>query len=175
MDFPLKLVVKHGGETRQVRIDRGSGKVYSIQVEGDEGSMVQSSVWVISRNGARWTLEIDGRIEDVLVQKNSDSVSVNWGFRNFTIQVQTYGRHLLGRSTRREDDGVAVVKAQMPGKVVAVLSGAGDSVEFGQGLVIIESMKMQTELKAPKSGAVVRCLVEAGRRVDSGEVLFEIE
>jgi len=59
----------------------------------------------------------------------------------------------------------------MPGKIVRVLVVAGDKVEAGQGLLVVEAMKMQNEIRAPKSGTVERVLVSEGQAVNSGHVL----
>ena len=63
----------------------------------------------------------------------------------------------------------------MPGRVVRVLVGAGDEVEEEQGVVVIEAMKMQNELKSPKAGRVVRVGVAVGDTVGSGDVLVVVE
>ena len=63
----------------------------------------------------------------------------------------------------------------MPGKVVRVLVAQGDQVEAGQGLVIVEAMKMQNELKAPRAGKVVAVAAAAGATVNAGEILATIE
>jgi biotin carboxyl carrier protein len=63
----------------------------------------------------------------------------------------------------------------MPGKVVRVLVEAGQAVEAGQGVVVVEAMKMQNELKSPKAGAVAEVRVEPGATVNAGDVLVVIE
>jgi biotin carboxyl carrier protein len=63
----------------------------------------------------------------------------------------------------------------MPGRVVRVLVVAGDEVEEGQGVVVIEAMKMQNELKSPKAGRVARVGVAVGETVGSGDVLVVVE
>jgi biotin carboxyl carrier protein len=63
----------------------------------------------------------------------------------------------------------------MPGRVVRVLVEAGAEVAEGQGVVVIEAMKMQNELKAPKGGRVVRVAVAVGDTVGSGAVLAVVE
>jgi biotin carboxyl carrier protein len=63
----------------------------------------------------------------------------------------------------------------MPGRVVRVLVEAGDEVEEGQGVVVIEAMKMQNELKSPKAGRVVRLGAAVGDTVGSGDVLVVVE
>ncbi|MBI3663579.1 MAG: biotin/lipoyl-binding protein [Acidobacteria bacterium] len=59
----------------------------------------------------------------------------------------------------------------MPGKIVRVLAKAGDAVEAGQGLLVVEAMKMQNEIKAPKTGKVEKVLVAEGQTVNAGETL----
>jgi biotin carboxyl carrier protein len=63
----------------------------------------------------------------------------------------------------------------MPGKVVRVLVEAGASVEAGDGLVVVEAMKMQNELKSPKGGTVVEIRAGAGATVNAGDVLVVVE
>ncbi len=67
------------------------------------------------------------------------------------------------------------VKAAMPGKVVRLLASPGDTVEAGQGLLILEAMKMQNELRSPRAGVVAAVRVEEGTTVASGQVLVTLE
>ena len=62
----------------------------------------------------------------------------------------------------------------MPGKIVRVLVAAGDAVETGQGLLVVEAMKMQNEIHSPKTGKVERLFVKEGQAVNAGEVLAVI-
>ena len=59
----------------------------------------------------------------------------------------------------------------MPGKIIRVLVKAGDSVEMKQGLLVVEAMKMQNEIRSPKSGTVERLMATEGQAVNTGEVL----
>jgi biotin carboxyl carrier protein len=63
----------------------------------------------------------------------------------------------------------------MPGRIVRILVQVGDRIEAQQGLIVVEAMKMQNELKAPKAGDVIRVAVETGATVQAGEVLLVIE
>lgn len=82
-------------------------------------------------------------------------------------------------SARRGKTGAAggqqVIKAPMPGRIVRLLVAAGDLVEAHQGVVVIEAMKMQNELKAARAGTIVEIKTEAGATVAAGEVLLVIE
>ena len=71
-------------------------------------------------------------------------------------------------------DGPRVIKASMPGRVVRVLAQPGEAVEAHQGVVVIEAMKMQNELKSPKAGIVVEMRVAHGDTVAAGDVLAVI-
>ena len=81
------------------------------------------------------------------------------------------GRRGAGAGT----EGPRPVKAPMPGRVVRLLVEAGESVEEGQGVVVIEAMKMQNELKSPKAGRVARVGAAVGDTVGSGDVLVVVE
>jgi biotin carboxyl carrier protein len=79
------------------------------------------------------------------------------------------------RSAGGEGEGTKKILAAMPGKVVRVLVKERDPVEAGQGVVVVEAMKMQNELKSPKQGAVQKILVAEGASVNAGDVLLLIE
>ncbi|HEX3559388.1 MAG TPA: biotin/lipoyl-containing protein [Pyrinomonadaceae bacterium] len=85
-------------------------------------------------------------------------------------------KHLRGaRAVAAHDAGRAQVSSPMPGKVVRVLVERGQAVEAGAGVVVVEAMKMQNELKSPKAGTVVELHAEPGATVNASEVLAVIE
>jgi len=67
------------------------------------------------------------------------------------------------------------IAASMPGKVIRVLVAAGETVEEGQGLVVVEAMKMQNEMKSPKSGRVAEVRARPDATVAAGEILIVVE
>ncbi len=71
--------------------------------------------------------------------------------------------------------GPAIIRAQMPGKIVRLLVEVGSNVEAGQGLIVVEAMKMQNEVKAPKSGVVAKICAHANTTVAAGETLIVVE
>ena len=81
---------------------------------------------------------------------------------------------LVERNHARAEERQKIVAA-MPGKVVRVLVAAGDEVAAGQGIVVVEAMKMQNEMKAPRAGKVVSLTAAAGATVKAGDVLASIE
>lgn len=80
------------------------------------------------------------------------------------------GRRAAGSASGRQD-----IASPMPGKVVRVLVAPGDAVEAGQGLIVVEAMKMQNEMKSPKAGRVAEVRAATGAAVSAGQVLVVIE
>ena len=80
-----------------------------------------------------------------------------------------------GQNSGGHHHGVAQIVAQMPGKVVRVHVEAGESVEKGAGVIVVEAMKMQNEMKSPRAGVVVSVNVKPGDTVNAGDVLAVLE
>lgn len=97
------------------------------------------------------------------------------GEHEFTAEVIDPRAWSGRRHGNVEAEGRQQIVAPMPGKVVRVLVQAGDRVEAGQGLMVVEAMKMQNEIRSPKSGTVERILAKEGQPVNAGEVLAWID
>jgi biotin carboxyl carrier protein len=93
------------------------------------------------------------------------------GNREFSARVRDPRQWRRNRGTAAEAEGRQQVVAPMPGKIVRVLVKAGDKVVLKQGLLVVEAMKMQNEIRSPKSGTVERLLVNEGQTVNAGEIL----
>jgi biotin carboxyl carrier protein len=103
------------------------------------------------------------------------ALRVSVGAREYGVRL-TDPKHLRGAvGGGGAQGGSAQVKAPMPGKVVRVLVEAGQAVEAGQGLIVVEAMKMQNELKSPKSGTVAELRAANGSTVNAGDVLVVVE
>lgn len=74
-----------------------------------------------------------------------------------------------------QSQGRATIKAPMPGKVVRVLVQQNDAVEAGQGLVVVEAMKMQNELKTSRAGVVIEIHVKENDTVEAGTLMVVVE
>jgi biotin carboxyl carrier protein len=124
-----------------------------------------------------FSIIIDSQSFDVDVAYDGDGVVL--ASRGVTTRVtleDVARRSLRGPiAARAQMTGKAELKAMMPGRVVNVLVKAGDQVEAGQGVIVIEAMKMENELKSPKAGKVIDLKVEAGQTVEKGELLIIIE
>jgi biotin carboxyl carrier protein len=90
-----------------------------------------------------------------------------------TRAVEGRGRRSAAAGVRVE--GVQAISAPMPGRIVRVLVTAGERIAAGQGVVVVEAMKMENELRSPKDGVVKEVRVQEGAAVESGAVLVVIE
>lgn len=150
----------------------------------------------LARAGSAWHCKLNGRelpLDVVSIQNGILSILVDgksYEIKQETTATQTnivVGSHRFPavvrdprslRSRRRADsgeEGLKKVTASMPGKVVRILVPAGTAVDAGQGIVVIEAMKMQNEMKSPKKGIVKRINVAEGAAVEAGQVLAEVE
>ena len=114
------------------------------------------------------------RVREVFVTPLSSHVLVNLGGR--TIAVTVNGRRSgRGAGPARQTQGEARVVAPMPGRVLRVLVSPGDHVAVRQPLVVVEAMKMENELRAPRAGRVRDVSATAGASVEAGRVLLVID
>ena len=100
-----------------------------------------------------------------------EQIKLQSGAHEFTAKVRDPRAWPGRRHGALEAEGRQQIAAPMPGKVIRVLVNAGDEVEAGQGLVVVEAMKMQNEVRSPKKGKVERLQVKEGQAVNAGEVL----
>ncbi len=119
---------------------------------------------------------IDGRIYRCQVDQLADgSMEVEVNGRRLPVRVRDL-KHLRGSDgTGGSNTGSATLTAPMPGKVVRLLTSVGDEVKAGQGVLVVEAMKMQNEIQASRAGRVVEIHVREGQTVNSGEALAVIE
>ena len=125
----------------------------------------------------RLVLIADGDVFDCRVDENVESgsaVNVTVGTRHYAIALADPKRSRSAITAGAHAGGAARIVAPMPGKVVRVLVESGSQVEAGQGIVVVEAMKMQNEMKSPRAGTVT-LNVEVGATVNGGDVLAVIE
>jgi biotin carboxyl carrier protein len=122
-----------------------------------------------------YSVLLDGRSYEARVEDNPEGgvVVVIDGYR-FEVEVRD-PRRWSRKSAGAGEAGMQRVTAPMPGKVVRVLVSHGTEVTDGQGLVVVEAMKMQNELKARRAGKVVAVAAKEGATVAAGDVLVTIE
>ena len=167
----MAFIAKLGGQTSVVRITETEKSLYKVMVDGHE-FMVDGR-----RTGRNnYSLLIDNRSFEVDVDTTEDEYRVLMDGRTYRIHMSDERQvRFGGRQSGIEVSGRQEVKIPMPGKVVAVLVNEGDTVAKGQGLVIVEAMKMENEVRAPGDGEVKELRVKTGESVESGQVLAIVE
>jgi acetyl/propionyl-CoA carboxylase alpha subunit len=149
---------------------RGASGLGKVLLDGRE----VSCDYVKLQNG-NYSLIIAGRVYDIFVEVSDDGCSVNTQQGIFRLRIADHRRIDARDRGAVGVSGLQRMVAEMPGKVIRLLCKVGDEVAFDQGLVIIEAMKMQNEIRAPKSGVVREIGVEEGKAVNSGDFLLSLE
>jgi biotin carboxyl carrier protein len=155
-----ELRLRREGELVSAEVD---GRIYSLEVHNPSRgvSLLRSGTTVY-----HCRVEAVGKPEVL-------NVSLRGG--DYSIQLVDPKRLRGSQSSGAHDDGTVQIVASMPGKVVRLMVEVGSHVEAGAGIVVVEAMKMQNEMKSPKAGVVISLTAAPGATVNAGDVLAEIE
>ena len=168
----MKLLAELENEKHTVEIKRDGvlltaavdGRIYELEVSAPEPNL--------------WLFKHGNKIHQIFVSPNEragEPFAVNVGSHNFEIKIYDPKR-LRGSSGAGEAaDGASEIKSAMPGKLVRLLVEKGAEIKKGDGVLIVEAMKMQNEIKAPKDGIVVEIRFAEGATVNAGDILAVIE
>jgi biotin carboxyl carrier protein len=181
----LTVDVEVGGRRRRV-VARREGAGWVVSIDGRELSIDLAA----SKGQSSLLLREPGR-------EGSEAPALRVHHRSHAIAIETHGdgeytvsvdgqavrarvapaRTLFGRRGRESStaDGPARVTSPMPGRVVKVLVQPGDTAASGQPLVVVEAMKMENELRAPRGGVVTEVLVGEGTSIEANTVLIVLE
>jgi biotin carboxyl carrier protein len=154
-----------------------AGRSHRVEVRAVDGRYVALiddrclEVDCLESAGGFASLLVGGRSHDALVTRRP------WGY---TVALRGGSHDVLladpaPAASRAPTGGSARVVAPMPGKVVRVLVERGQTVAAAQGLVVVEAMKMENELKAPRGGTVIEVHAREGQAVDGGALLVVLE
>lgn len=167
----MKLIVLRNGEESQVEVEE-HGHLYRVNL-GDRTFEVDSA----ATDGAVQSLLIGGEQYEVSVRRKAAGLySVRLHGSIDEVEVLDPLTYLAEQgSSSRHGSGPQQIKAYMPGRVVEILVEEGDTVEPGQGLIVLEAMKMENEIEAERTAVVARVFVTAGQAVEGGDPLFELE
>jgi biotin carboxyl carrier protein len=136
----------------------------------------------VEQNGSDWRIEAgNGARNASVIEVEPGVYSILLDGRSYEVRASELDIAVEDPREPRKSSGLAglegrqTLRAPMPGKVVRILVNEGDAVERGQGLIVIEAMKMQNELKSPKAGRVVSISAAEGAAVAAAEVLAVVE
>lgn len=174
----MRLRIELDGDDYSLDLQRnGATSEYRLGVRQIGGQGIGSS------SGTASVIEVMPGVFSVLLSNRSFTVDIVPNGEN--LEIWTGGeRHVVSiadardRSSRNKKlsaAGPTELRALMPGKVIKLLVEAGAAVEPGQGLMVVEAMKMQNEMKSPKKGIVSRIYAVEGATVVAGEALIVVE
>jgi biotin carboxyl carrier protein len=164
MTYDIAIDGKHYRLDLEQRDGRWSCRVDGREVEVDA---------VLARPNVL-SLRIGNKAYEVKCERVGDDQHVWVGSARFAAEVRD-PRSLRSRTRAADEHGPKKLTAPMPGKVVRVLVSEGSEVEAGGGILVVEAMKMQNEVKSPKKGTVQKILVKEGAAVNAGDVLAIVE
>jgi biotin carboxyl carrier protein len=153
---------------------------YTIEIDADRGILIDDKPYAIDfrrlPSGGVTSLLMNNRSIAAVVEERRDHWEVLIEGELYSVQVQDERAYRLSRmrTSGVSVDGEAIVASPMPGIIIAVPVAVGDVVEFGQKLVILESMKMENELRAPCAGVVTHVHVSPGASVEKDQPLVGI-
>lgn len=130
---------------------------------------------VVSLQNGILSILVEGKSYEIKQETTATQTNIVVGSRRFPAVVRDPRSLRSRRRADSGDEGLKKVIAPMPGKVVRILAPAGTAVEFGQGIIVIEAMKMQNEMKSPKTGIVKKINIAEGAAVEAGQALAEVE
>jgi acetyl/propionyl-CoA carboxylase alpha subunit len=121
------------------------------------------------------SLLIESRVYEVKREKVGSEIHLWVGSQRYAVELRDLRSLRNLKDGARRQQGSSKLIAPMPGKVVRLLVNEKDKVEAGQGVVVVEAMKMQNEIKSPKKGIVQRLTAAEGSSVNAGDVLAIVE
>lgn len=162
----MKLNAELNGEKHEIEITREGSMVFARVGDREyelEASEVEKDVFLF---------KYDNRIFQIYVAPNG---IVNLGNHQLEISVTDPKRLRGSGGEAGSAEGLAEIKTAMPGKLVRVLTEVGAEIKKGEGVLVVEAMKMQNEMKSPKDGIVKEIRFAEGATVNAGDVLAIIE
>lgn len=170
----MKLTAGIDGAEQQIELLR-EGERVSASVDGRRYELA-----VRETEAGTYLLIDDGRVYECRVESNRaqpDALEVHVRTETYALTLsdpkRLRGGH--GGAGGHGVDGSAQIIAPMPGKIVRVLVEQGAEVKAGDGILVVEAMKMQNEMKAPRDGIVTELHAASGATVNAGDVLAVIE
>ena len=165
----MKFEAQMDGDVIPVEVTGSNGR-YRV-VLGGEGLEVDAR----PTGGGGWSVLIGHASTAADVTEKDGSYVVHVEGEAYSIRVEEETRYIIRTRGGAAGAGGQVLKAPMPGRVVLVEVTVGQAVQPGDGLLVLEAMKMENEFKASAAGTVKEIRVESGQTVNPGDILLIIE
>lgn len=166
----MRYLATVDGAEHELEVDELDPDSYRVRVGEQEFQIDLRRV-----GAASFSIVVDHRSFDLEVSRDGGDLLVASRHGSSRVTLIDRARRALSAASARQLSGRVEMKAMMPGRVIGVLVEPGQEVQAGQGVLIVEAMKMENELKSPKTGKVLEVKVAAGQTVEKGDLLVVIE
>ncbi len=167
----MAYIATLGDQTHTIEVQElEADHVYRIVIDGKErivdGRQLSAHMYSLLVEDQSFTID---------VTEKDDQYTVSCEGKTFQFSLLDERRALRPGEGGSSGVGDTEVRSLMPGKIVEILVSVGDEVEQDQGVLIMEAMKMENEVRASTTGTVKAILVAEGQAVEAGELLLELE
>ena len=163
----MKISAQVGDRTLDVTVERADGH-FRVVVDG-----VEHLVDAHKLEADFYSILVGEKSYEVSIERRKDAYHVRRGGHEIPVRLSDPSRR--GRDAKFSSAGPERIESAMPGRVVRLLVAEGDTVEAGQGVIVIEAMKMENEISSQKGGKVTSIEVSEGQSVEGGSALLTIE
>jgi biotin carboxyl carrier protein len=161
----MKLEIELNGKSHAVQIappgPEMNPSINGLAIEADATEVASGIYSVI----------VAGRSFEARLEQFGEELRVAINGKEYAIRVRDPRQWRRNHSAAASSEHRQHVAAPMPGRVIRVLVKAGEAVAAGQGIVVVEAMKMQNEVRSPKAGKVERMLVKEGQTLNAGDTI----
>jgi biotin carboxyl carrier protein len=161
----MKLEIELGATSHVMEILRIDQKVLCTI----DGNAVDADALKIAPG--IYSILIGGQSFEARVEPFAGDLRITIGENEYTASVRDPRKWKRNHSGAASSEARQNVVAPMPGRVVRVLVAVGDAVSARQGIVVVEAMKMQNEVRSPKEGKIERLLVKEGQALNAGDTI----
>jgi biotin carboxyl carrier protein len=158
------------------------GRSFEVELKFDAGDSIKAEI-----DGTRYQLDVrevepgvfsadwNGQSLELSITPNGEGYGVSISGQRLHVEILDARAALRRAAMHHGQSGAVELRAPMPGKVVRVLAPEGVAVAANQGVLVIEAMKMQNEVRSPKAGSVKKINVREGAAVNSGDLLAIVD
>jgi len=167
----MKYVAILDNKEREIEVSRESEYIYLVTIDGENhriDARFCTSYWI--------SLIINNQSYDISFSHEKDNFELNFRNHNYRIDILDERKlRMRGIQTSIDPSGPEILKSSMPGKVIKILAGEGNMVNAGEGIVIIEAMKMENEIECRQNGKIKKIYVKEGDTIEADTLLVEID
>jgi len=168
----MKTEIKTGKRTAHVELLENDGRLYKILLDEKE-----YSIDLVEAKENVYSVLLNGKSYDIFISPNYKEKTFVSQINHTNYNIEIIDQEKKYKQSRKGDstEGENTIVSPMPGKIIKILCEKGEEVESGQVLIIVEAMKMESELKAKMSGKIKDIKVKETETVDANQTLIMIE